>query len=188
MPRTSDTPEPLDHEAALAACARGERFALRVIYEREGRWLLGVVQRIVRDPARAEEVFQDAMLQVWSRADTFDASLGSGRGWIYTVVRHQALKAVRRAAAEDVMEPQALGELSDALQGAQHASPAADGLDADQLERCLDRLEPDRRACVLHAFVDGYTHDQIARRLATPLGTVKAWIRRSLLALRECMA
>jgi len=59
MPQRS---EPLDHEAALAACARGERFALRVIYEREGRWLLGVVQRIVRDPARAEEVFQDAML------------------------------------------------------------------------------------------------------------------------------
>jgi RNA polymerase sigma-70 factor (ECF subfamily) len=185
MPQTL---EPLDHEAALAACARGERFALRVIYEREGRWLLGVVQRIVRDPARAEEVFQDAMLQVWSRAATFDPTLGSGRGWIYTVVRHQALKAARRGGHEEVLEPQALGELSDALQGAQHSHPAEPVLDGDQLERCLERLEPERRACVLHAFVDGYTHDQIAQRLATPLGTVKAWIRRSLLALRECMA
>jgi len=189
MPQQTPEPlDPLDHEAALAACARGERFALRVIYEREGRWLLGVVQRIVRDPARAEEVFQDAMLQVWSRAATFDPSLGSGRGWIYTVVRHQALKAVRRDGIEDVLEPQALGDLADARQSAQHEALEANPLDTDRLERCLERLEPERRACVLHAFVDGYTHDQIARRLATPLGTVKAWIRRSLLALRECMA
>jgi len=187
-PATAERPELLDHDAALEACARGERFALRVIYEREGRWLLGVVQRIVRDPARAEEVFQDAMLQVWRRAGTFNPALGSGRGWIYTVVRHQALKAVRRDGVEQVMEPQALGELSDTLQ-ATAAADAPDGaLDADRLERCLDRLEAPRRACLLHAFVDGYTHDQIARRLATPLGTVKAWIRRSLLALRECMA
>lgn len=71
----------LDHDAALQACARGERFALRMLYEHEGRWLLGVVRRIVRDDALAEDVLQDAFLQVWQRAATFDAALGSGRGW-----------------------------------------------------------------------------------------------------------
>ncbi len=180
-------PDPVDYEAALEACARGERFALRVIYEREGRWLLGVVRRIVRDPAVAEDVFQDAMVQVWTRAGTFDPALGSGRGWVYTVVRHQALKAVRRSNTEQSLEPEQLSGLSDMRQAMEAAVPD-DGLDTDRLEHCLGRLEADRRACVVHAFVDGYTHDQIARRLKAPLGTIKSWIRRSLLALKECMA
>ncbi len=177
----------LNHEAALEACARGERFALRMIYEVEGRWLLGVVRRIVRDEARAEDVLQDAMLQVWTRAASFDARLGTGRGWIYTVVRHQALKAVRAEGAELLLEPEQLTQASDAQQAENSFALEDSRLDADRLEQCLDRLDAERRACVVHAFVDGYTHEQIALRLKAPLGSVKSWIRRSLLALRECM-
>lgn len=178
-------PAPLDYDAALLACARGERFALRVLYEREARWLLGVAQRIVRDAALAEEVLQEAFLQVWQRAATFDPALGSGRGWLYTVVRHQALKAVRSRRPEDAVEPETLTAVSDALQAGAHQDR---DLDADALEHCLERLDADRRACVLHAFVDGFTHEQIASKLSTPLGTVKSWIRRSLVALKECLA
>jgi RNA polymerase sigma-70 factor (ECF subfamily) len=58
----------------------------------------------------------------------------------------------------------------------------------DQLRRCLERLEPVRRNCILHAYVDGLSHADIAGRVNAPLGTVKAWIRRSLGALRECLA
>lgn len=178
---------PFDHDAALLACARGERFALRALYEREGRWLLGVAQRIVRDAALAEEVLQEAFLQVWQRAATFDPALGSGRGWLYTVVRHQALKAVRGGPpAEEPVPPETLQGLSDQQQARDSAEDR--GLDAEHLERCLERLEAERRACVVHAFVDGYTHEQIAQRLGAPLGTVKSWIRRSLLALKECLA
>lgn len=179
---------PFNHDAALLACARGERFALRALYEREGRWLLGVARRIVRDAALAEEVLQEAFLQVWQRADTFDPVLGSGRGWLYTVVRHQALKVARRRdAQEPTLAPDALRLLADAEQ--RPDAPVDDrGLDPTSLERCLDQLDAPRRACVLHAFVDGYTHEQIAQQLGTPLGTVKSWIRRSLLALKECLA
>ncbi|MDZ7857091.1 sigma-70 family RNA polymerase sigma factor [Sphaerotilus sp.] len=177
-----------DHDAALLACARGERFALRVLYEHEGRWLLGVVRRIVRDVALAEDVLQDAFLQIWQRAETFDPALGSGRGWIYTVVRHQALRAVRGSASDPVLlDPETLTGVSD-LQQAQSDEDDDRGLDPDSLERCLQRLDAERRACVVHAFVDGYTHEQIAERLNTPLGTVKSWIRRSLLALKECLS
>lgn len=183
----SSTPA-FDYEAALLACARGERFALRMIYDREVRWLLGVVRRIVRDRALAEDVLQDALLQVWQHAASFDPALGSARGWIYTVVRHQALKAVRRPALEQVVEPQVLAGLSDALQSAGDAPDGEQGVDADSLERCLQRLEADKRACVVYAFVDGYTHEQIAQRVSAPLGTVKSWIRRSLVSLRECLA
>lgn len=178
------TPD-FDYEACLLACARGERFALRALYEREARWLLGVVLRIVRDRALAEDVLHDAFLQVWQHAGSFRPELGSARGWVYTVVRHRALKALRSPGRLLPTDPAELAELSDARQ--QH-EPDDRGLDADSLERCLQRLDETRRACVVHAFVDGYTHEQIAHKLGTPLGTVKSWIRRSLASLKECMA
>lgn len=178
---------PFDYEAALLACARGERFALRALYEREARWLLGVALRIVRDRERAEDVLHDAFVQVWEHAASFQPALGSARGWIYTVVRHAALKAVRDPARLQAMDAPELTALSDAQQ---HDAAADDdrALDTDSLERCLQRLDAPRRACVVHAFVDGYTHEQIAQRLNTPLGTVKSWIKRSLASLKECMA
>lgn len=172
-----------DYEAAVLACARGERFALRALYEREARWLLGVAMRIVRDRERAEDVLQDAFLQVWQRASTFQPALGSARGWIYTIVRHGAIRALRDPARQLPTDPDDLVALADAQQ-----DPDDDrGLDIEGLERCLERLDEKRRACVVHAFVDGFTHDQIAARLATPLGTVKSWIRRSLASLKECL-
>jgi RNA polymerase sigma-70 factor (ECF subfamily) len=180
-------PTAFDYEAAVLACARGERFALRALYEREARWLLGVALRIVRDRALAEDVLQDAFLLAWQGAASFKPELGSARGWLYTIVRHRALKEVRYPGRMQALDPGELATWSDQ----QQADAAADedrGLDADSLERCLQRLDEARRACVVHAFVDGYTHEQIAERLQTPLGTVKSWIRRSLASLKECMS
>jgi RNA polymerase sigma-70 factor, ECF subfamily len=176
-----------DYEAALAACARGERFALRALYERESRWLLGVALRIVRDRERAEDVLHDAFLQIWQGAGGFQPALGSARGWIYTVVRHAALKAVRDPGRMQALDPQDLQTLSDHQQAASSDHAGDHDLDTDSLERCLQRLDPPRRACVVHAFVDGYTHEQIAHALQTPLGTVKSWIRRSLASLKDCL-
>lgn len=178
---------PFDYDAAVLACARGERYALQALYERESRWLLGVALRIVRDRAQAEDVLHDAFVDVWRQAAGFDPALGSARGWLYTVVRHRALKALRGPDRLVALAPEALTRLADA--GQAEAEPDDDrGLDAAALERCLARLEASRRACVVHAFVDGFTHEQIAQRLATPLGTVKSWIRRSLAALKACLA
>jgi RNA polymerase sigma-70 factor (ECF subfamily) len=175
-----------DYEAAVLACARGERFALQALYEREAKWLLGTALRIVRERGRAEDVLHDAFLQIWQHAGSFQPGLGSARGWIYTIVRHRALKELREGSRSEPVEP---GEL-EAMFDEQQAEGSADdrGLDAEGLERCLQRLEESRRVCLMHAFVDGYTHEQIAERLKTPLGTVKSWIRRSLASLKECMA
>jgi RNA polymerase sigma-70 factor (ECF subfamily) len=178
---------PFDYDAAVLACARGERFALRALYDREGRWLLGVAQRIVRDRERAEDVLHDAFVQIWQHASTFQPELGSARGWIYTIVRHRALKEARDGSRLEAMDPLLLADLADAQQ-ASAAEAEQRGLDSDSLERCLQRLEATRRACLMHAFVDGFTHEQIAQRLNTPLGTVKSWIRRSLASLKECLA
>jgi RNA polymerase sigma-70 factor (ECF subfamily) len=187
MPTTKPPLPAFDYEAAVLACARGERYALSALYEREARWLLGVALRIVRERERAEDVLHDAFVQVWQHAASFEPRLGSARGWIYTIVRHRALKELRDPQRSQAMEPAELAALSDLRQAwAQEASER--GLDAESLERCLQRLDASRRACVVHAFVDGYTHEQIAERLQTPLGTVKSWIRRSLASLKECMA
>lgn len=178
-------PDAFDYEAAVEACARGERQALRSIYEREARWLLAVAQRIVRDREAARDVVQDAFLQIWQRASSFRRDLGSGRGWIYTVVRHRALDVARTAGRETAAGDD-IDMLADAVASRhQDAEPA---IDTESLSHCLDELDASKRNCIVLAFVEGYTQDQIARRLETPVGTVKSWIRRGLLSLKECLS
>ena len=171
--------------ALLAACAAGDRAALKSIYDREGPTLLGVATRIVRRRELAEEVLQDAFVQVWRRAESFDPRLGSGRAWVYAVVRNRALNALRddrHVPTEDhVLESFAARE--------EDVDDAFERLaEADALKRCLANLDPPRRRAVLLAYVSGLTHGEIAGRLGAPLGTVKAWIRRSLLSLKACMS
>lgn len=178
--------DPFDYESTLEACARGERLALRALYDRESRWLLGVALRIVRDRDAAHDVLQDAFLQIWQRATTYQRELGSARGWVYTVVRHRALDEARRAGRET-----AVGDDIEAYadrHASSHAASALRSVDADSLNRCLEALDERKRECVVYAFVEGYTHEQISRRLATPVGTVKSWIRRGLIALKECLS
>ena len=174
-----------DYEASLAACATGDRAALRTLYEREARWLMGVALRIVRDRHLAEEVLQDAFLQIWRSAATFDPARGSGRGWIYTVVRHRALHEVRRSGHAATLAVEDIENLADHRQ---IADSTPTDIDVTELERCLERLEPQRRECIIQAFVEGYTHEQIAQKLDAPLGTIKSWVRRGLISLKDCLS
>lgn len=180
----------LDHDSELQACARGDSSALQRIYAHESRYLLGVALRIVRNRATAEDVLHDAFIAIWKRAASFDPVRGAGRGWIYTVVRHAALNRQRDSAHEVLLD-----ESTAAIHEAQAAVEAwndsnqqwMEQADLGRLGPCLDGLEPSRRACLLHAYIDGCTHSEIAARVQAPLGTVKAWIQRGLRSLRECM-
>ena len=185
MTMSVNAADAFDYESALEACARGERFALRALYDREARWLLGVAQRIVRDHDMAHDVLQDAFIQIWQRAASYQRALGSARGWIYTVVRHRALDEVRKVRRELPVGDD-LEAIADhhALREASHSLAP----DTASLDRCLQTLEERKRECIVYAFVEGYTHEQIAERLATPVGTVKSWIRRGLIALKECLS
>jgi RNA polymerase sigma factor (sigma-70 family) len=183
-------PAPFQHDTALIACARGDRAALRSLYELEGRFLLGVALRIVRDRATAEDVLHDAFMNIWTRAATFDPARGAGRGWMYSIVRHTALNALRSSARTQSADEDEM----DALQAAE--PPAAPDMaeafelraDLGRLDDCLAHLDTPKRNCVLYAYLDGCTHAEIAARLNAPLGSVKAWIRRGLASLRECLA
>lgn len=184
------TPD-FDYEAALQACAAGRRPALEALYRQEGPRLLGVAQRLLRDRAWAEDIVHDAFVKIWNQADTFDASRGSGRGWVYSITRNLALNALRDTARETDVDDDAAAALDarDAIEAWHDTRDAFDWrASAGRIGPCLEELEPVRRNCVLHAYVEGLTHSEIAQRLGAPLGTVKAWIKRSLQALKECLA
>jgi len=180
-----------DYEATLAACAAGDRSAMQRLYAQEGARLLGVVERIVRDRALAEDIVHDACVNIWTRAASFERTLGSARGWIYSVARNLALNAVRDGRREVAVDDETAAAL-DARASLEAWHDMADAFawqdSAGRIGPCLEQLEPVRRNCILHAYVDGFSHGEIDRRLDAPLGTVKAWIKRSLAALRECMA
>jgi RNA polymerase sigma-70 factor (ECF subfamily) len=171
---------------ALRRCASGERTALRAIYDAEAPRMLGVAMRLLRRRALAEEAVHDAFMQVWQRAATFDPERGEARTWLYAILRHRALNILRTETRTDLVDDfEPMGLTSD--------DEDAESLvlrlsEAGALKRCLEGLEPVRREAILLAYVQGLTHGELAGRLNVPLGTMKSWIRRSLLQLRECMA
>ena len=180
-----------NYEHALQACARGDSAALQSLYKQEGRHLLGVAMRIVRQRQQAEDVVHDAFMNIWTKAGSFDAQLGSGRGWIYSVVRNLSFNAVRNGAREVSVDEETAAAL-DARTSMEAHPQIAEAFEmrasVGKLNDCLSQLEPARRNCILYAYVDGCSHGEIAERTQTPLGTVKAWIKRGMGALRECMA
>lgn len=177
-----------DYEAALRACAAGDRLALQSLYREDGRYLLGVALRIVRQRQLAEDVLHDAFVSIWTRAGSFDSQRGSGRGWIYSVVRHQALNQIRATQKEVAADDDAL----EAAWQEDHGDDVSHKMELQaslgKLNDCLAHLNEVKRASIVYAYVDGCSHSEIAERLKAPLGSVKAWIKRGLASLRECMA
>lgn len=173
-----------DTGVLLRACAGGDRAALHQLYEAEAPQMIGVALRILRRRDLAEDAVQDAFVQVWRRAAAFDPALGSAHAWLYAVVRHRALNMVRDTSREMITDPDEMDE----AEPAGH-DDAFDRLATESaLRRCLQRLEPARRESLILAYAAGLSHGEIAGRLRVPLGTVKAWIRRSIVTLRECLA
>lgn len=175
-----------DYEGALVACARRDRQALRRLYDEEAGRLVAVAERIVRRREIAEDVVHDAFVQIWQKAKTYEPDRGSARGWVYAIVRNRALNVIRDGRRLDLVDDQILETMRD---GEAVVSDAYAQLDeTSRLRRCLEGLEPERRQCLLLAYVAGYTHGEIAGALRVPLGTAKSWVRRGLAALKECMA
>lgn len=173
---------------ALKACAAGERAGLATIYRSEAARMVTIAERILRRHDLAEEIVQEAFLQIWNKAWQYEPGRGSARGWLYAIVRSRALNALRDGGREELTETESLDRLQE--EGADSLYiDLFDQLDSQsRLRACLSRLDALRRKTVMMAYVSGYSHGEIAGRLKLPLGTAKAWIRRSVSALRECMA
>lgn len=186
MAETDRTTETL--AADIFAAAKGDRQALKRIFDAEAGRLIAIAERIVRRRDVAEDVVQDAFVAIWQKAHQYSPERGSARGWIHAIVRNRALNILRDGKREDLMDGNDLETLQEADQNDTIMS-AWTSLDSQQrLKRCLDALEETRRRGILMAYVGGYSHGEIAARLRLPLGTAKSWIRRGLASLRECMA
>ena len=168
----------------LGAVAAGDRTALRRVYEAQATRLFGVANAILRDRDAAADAMQDAFVRVSQRAGQFDATRGAAAAWLAGVVRHAALDQARRRGRELPTGDPALGDAAVAPEALERVAAAADGR---KLRECLEGLEEKNRSGIVLAFVHGLSHSQVADRLAMPLGTVKAWIRRGLSQLKDCM-
>lgn len=179
----------MDHETPLgtllAGVARGEQAALRAIYDREGTRLFGVAMAILRDRPAASDAMQDAFLRMWQRAGQFDPARGDGRAWTATIVRHAALDQIRARGREQPSDDPALGDQPVEAVALDRIVAHQDGA---RLRECLGRLEERNARFIVMAFVHGLSHAQIADKVGQPLGSVKSWIRRGLMSLRECMS
>jgi RNA polymerase sigma-70 factor (ECF subfamily) len=179
-------PAAFDLKHALRGCARGDRTALRAIYDSEAPRMIGVAMRLLRRRALAEEAVHDTFLQVWKKADSFDPARGEARSWIYAILRNRALNILRGETRTDLVDDfEPMGLVSEE----ENAEAVMMRLsDTGSLKRCLEGLEPARRQAITLAYIHGLSHGELAGRLGVPLGTIKSWIRRSLISLRECMA
>lgn len=175
----------------LARIAQQDRTALRELFDLTKRQLLAVATRVLRDPAAAEDVLQEVFVSVWQRAGGLPELRSHPMAWLTATVRNRAIDLLRRH------RPEVSLHWHD-VDGEEHSYDAVDlsGCPLDQLlaaqsdhqlTDCLGRLDAEPRQAVLLAYFEGLTHADLAERLAKPLGTVKAWVRRSLDRLRLCM-
>lgn len=175
----------------LGRVALQDRAALHALYKASAGRLLAVAARILDDRGAAEDVLQDTFLTVWTRAPQFPALRTSPLAWLTSIARNRAIDVLRKRKPEaplswhdaegNEQQHDVRDETGSPLE--QLLSRQADGLLGD----CLGKIDAEPRAALKLAYFDGLTHEQLAARIGRPLGTVKAWVRRSLLQLRDCM-
>ena len=174
--------------AALTAVGRGDRAALRDVYDMTAAKLFGICLRICGERASAEDVLQTVYIKVWERAGQFDAARASPITWLASIARNGAIdwrRSVAGRAVRDTLPEQAAFAVADNSLLADESLVAAE--EGEQLHRCLDELDERSRASIRAAFFDGSTYAELAERENVPLGTMKSWIRRGLLRLKDCL-
>lgn len=168
----------------LLQVAQGSQPAFAELYRLTSTHLFGVVLRMLHDQGEAEDALQEIYTSIWRRADTFEPARGSAMTWLITLARNRTIDRLRQHREAPLDEAQALEIPDDA------PSPAAlaeSSQERQRLEQCLDKLEAPQRSAIREAFFSGATYSELAARLRVPLGTMKSWIRRSLMQLKVCL-
>jgi RNA polymerase sigma-70 factor, ECF subfamily len=175
----------------MSRVALQDRVALRQLYDATAGRLLAVVMRLLDDRGAAEDVVQDTFVTVWQRAAQFPALRTSPLAWLTTIARHRAIDLLRRRRPETPLAwTDADGEERQHDIAADDAAPPEhlqQRQDDARLASCIGHLAVEPRRALLLAYYEGLTHEQLAKRLSRPLGTVKTWVRRSLLQLKTCL-
>lgn len=171
--------------ALLQRVSARDRAALGTLYSLTSAKLFGICLRICGERQAAEDVLQEVYLTVWNRAGAFDAARASPITWLATIARNRAIDW-RRGQGRRPTAP-----VEDAAPVADTRPLASDTMLADEDEQrlhlCLDALDDNARLAIRTAFFDGLTYAELAERQNVPLGTMKSWVRRGLIRLRECL-
>lgn len=171
-------------EALIRTAAKDARSFNRV-YRMTSAKLFGICLRICGERKAAEDVLQEVYLSVWVRAGAFDPARGSAIAWLSAIAHNRAIDWRRRNPVRVVRPPEEAEAIADDAPLAS-ALLLRDELDS-RLHLCIDVLEPRQRDAIRTAFFEGLTYAELAARLSTPLGTIKSWVRRGLMRLKECL-
>ncbi|MBN9304467.1 MAG: RNA polymerase subunit sigma [Devosia sp. 67-54] len=169
----------------IARCALRDRQAFRALYQRTSAKLYGVTLRILRNRAEADEALQEVYVKIWQRADRYVPGNYSPISWLVAVARNHALDVLRarKPAGDDI--DLAL-DVADA--GPDPEQTAIRRGERSRIDHCLGQLDADKADAVRGAYLDGYSYEELATRHRVPLNTMRTWLRRSLLKLRECLS
>lgn len=170
----------------LTRIAAQDRAAFRDVYSAASSKLMGVLLRILGNRAEAEDALQEVFTRVWLRAARFDADKGRGMTWLIAIARNHGIDRLR---SRKVQASNDDGE--DVAQLADSSRSALSGLvaegEARRAVKCFETLDPERSAAVQGAYLEGLSYDVLAERFGVPINTMRTWLRRSLLKLRECL-
>ena len=172
----------------MGRTAARDQAAFRELFELTSPKLLGVALQILRERAAAEDALQDAFVQIWQRASEYQSGRGSVMAWLATIVRYRAIDQARKQKVTYALGQGDAAEQIEVPDMSTQPDLIANALeDQEQLQHCLQRLSESQRRSVLLAFFEGLTHEELAARVAEPIGTIKSRIRRGLMRLRECL-
>lgn len=175
---------PSDVDLLLGRVARGDAQAFEKLYDELSSVVFGLARRVVRDPARAEDVTQEVFLEVWHKAARFDSSLGKAKTWVLTIAHRRAVDAVRRSESQKRQDNRA------APDEVSHEQPADVLIRTEEhgaVRRCMETLTDLQLESVRLAYFNGYTYNEVATLLDKPLPTIKTRMRDGLIRLRDCL-
>lgn len=175
-----------DLEELVAKVAFGDHDAFGRLYDAVAGPVLGLIRRVLRDPAQSEEVAQEVMLEVWRTAARYRPERGAVMAWVMTLAHRRAVDRVRSAQAAADREHRAAAE-SHAPAFDEVAEQVENRLEREQVRRCLDGLTEIQRESVTLAYYRGYSYREVAEQLGVPLGTLKTRMRDGLIRLRDCL-
>lgn len=169
----------------LVASAAGDRDAFAALYDATSSKLYGIALRILRRTDLAEEAVQDAYVRIWRRASDFDPGRASAIAWMAAITRNRALDMARLKREASLDEAPDLGDAATDAPNPEEEAELSDEL--RRLSACLGELDESRRSAVLLAYQSGFSREELAARFSRPVGTIKTWLRRSLVSLKACL-
>ncbi|MFG3054778.1 sigma-70 family RNA polymerase sigma factor [Kitasatospora sp. NPDC048239] len=175
-----------DLKDLVARTAFGDQDAFAALYDAVAGQVLGLIRRVLRDPAQSEEVAQEVMLEVWRTAARYEPARGEVLAWVLTMAHRRAVDRVRAAQAAVDRDQRAAAKAHTPVFD-EVAEQVEGRLEREQVRRCLRMLTELQRESVTLAYYRGFSYREVADLLATPLGTVKTRMRDGLIRLRDCL-